>query len=88
MPIRPGGIMYGAAVFFGIIIVGALVEITVIDEAVRPLLAFAKNMDFQSSASQTGLDWLTDWVNILTFIFLILATFAFLSQTVFDSRGL
>lgn len=82
-----GGLGWAFAFFVGMIILAAIIENLVLEQAFDPLIAYANNQSFSSTESTEGLRVLEQWRNLFTAMALFLAGMFFIGYAMLTTRG-
>lgn len=85
--IQLGGLGWAFMFFVGMIILGAILENLVLEQAVDPLIDYAGNQSFSSTESTEGLRVLEQWRNLFTAIVAFLAGMFFIGYAFLQTRG-
>lgn len=85
--INIGGLGWAFMFFVGLIIMGAIIENLVLEQAFDPLIGYAETMDFSSSESTEGIRVLKQWRGLFTAMVAFLAGMFFIVYAIKQSNG-
>lgn len=84
--INIGGLGWAFMFFVGLIILGAIIENLVLEQAVDPLIGYAETMDFSSTESTEGIRVLKQWRGLFTAMVLFLGGMFFVIYAIKQSN--